>query len=137
MSWVSPQYGTRYRTWVRGGHEYTGVVAGQPSFVVSGKNVTNPINSMFKSNLIAPYNDLPFGSMHSGGCNFALGDGSVRFVRETLDIATYRALASRDRGEVIARSAELVRFRRAWLEAALPEVGLSCLAQRQHAADNH
>src|SRR5262249_38719112 len=30
MSWVSPVYGTRYRTWLRGGEEYTGVVAGKP-----------------------------------------------------------------------------------------------------------
>ena len=35
MSWVSPQFGTRYRSWVRGGEEYAGVVAGRPAFVVS------------------------------------------------------------------------------------------------------
>jgi prepilin-type N-terminal cleavage/methylation domain-containing protein/prepilin-type processing-associated H-X9-DG protein len=101
MSWVSPTYGTRYRTWVRGGEEYTGVVTGRPAFVVSGKNVTNAINSIQSANLIVPYNDLPFGSMHSGGMNVALGDGSVRFLRQTIDMATYRALASKDCGEVV------------------------------------
>jgi prepilin-type N-terminal cleavage/methylation domain-containing protein/prepilin-type processing-associated H-X9-DG protein len=102
MSWVSPRYGTRYRSWVRGGEEYRGVVAGRPSFVVSGRNVTNPINSIFTANLIVPYNDIPFGSMHSGGMNGCYGDGSVRFLRQSLDMAAYRALASRNGGEVLA-----------------------------------
>jgi prepilin-type processing-associated H-X9-DG protein len=102
MSWVSPQYGTRYRTWVRGGEEYAGVVAGRPSFVVSGKNVTNAINSIFTANLIVPYNDLPFGSMHTGGMNACFGDGSIRFIRQAVSMTTYRALASRDGGEVLA-----------------------------------
>jgi prepilin-type N-terminal cleavage/methylation domain-containing protein/prepilin-type processing-associated H-X9-DG protein len=99
MSWVSPQYGTRFRTWVRGGDEYPGVVAGRPGFVVSCRNVTNPINAIFSANLIVPYNDVPFGSMHSGGMNVCLGDGSVRFLNQNLSMTTYRALASRDEGE--------------------------------------
>lgn len=102
MSWVSPLYGTRYRTWVRGGEEYAGVVAGRPSFVVSGRNVTNAINAIQTANLIVPYNDMPFGSQHSGGMNACLGDGSVRFIRQTLDMPTYRALASRNGGEVLS-----------------------------------
>jgi prepilin-type N-terminal cleavage/methylation domain-containing protein/prepilin-type processing-associated H-X9-DG protein len=102
MAWVSPQYGTRYRTWVRGGEEYAGIVAGRPSFVVSGRNVTNAINSIFRANLIVPYNDMPFGSMHTGGMNGCFGDGSVRFLRQSMDMATYRAVASRNGGEVVA-----------------------------------
>jgi prepilin-type N-terminal cleavage/methylation domain-containing protein/prepilin-type processing-associated H-X9-DG protein len=102
MSWVSPVYGTRYRSWVRGGEEYAGFDASRPSFVVSCRNVTNAINSIFRANLIVPYNDMPFGSMHTGGMNAAFGDGSVRFMQQAIDIATYRALASRDGGEVIS-----------------------------------
>ncbi len=102
MSWVSPTYGTRYRTWVRGGDEYAGVIAGRPSFVVSGRNLQNPINAIFTANLIAPYNDMPFGSMHTGGMNSCLGDGSVRFIRDSIDMATYRALGSRNGGEVLS-----------------------------------
>jgi len=101
MSWVSPQYGTRFRTWVRGGDEYAGVITGRPSFVVSCRNVTNPINSILSANLIVPYNDVPFGSMHSGGMNVCLGDGSVRFLNQTIGIVTYKALASRDEGETL------------------------------------
>ncbi len=101
MSWVSPLYGTRYRTWVRGGEEYAGVITGRPAFVVSCRNVTNGINGMQTANLIAPYNDVPFGSQHPGGMNAGFGDGSVRFLRQSITTATYRALASRDGGEVI------------------------------------
>jgi prepilin-type N-terminal cleavage/methylation domain-containing protein/prepilin-type processing-associated H-X9-DG protein len=99
MSWVSLLYGTRFRTWVRGGDEYSGIIAGRPSFVVSCRNITNPINAIFNANLIVPYNDVPFGSMHSGGMNVCLGDGSVRFLSQNLSMIAYRALASRDEGE--------------------------------------
>ncbi len=99
MSWIAPVYGTRYRTWVRGAEEYTGVQAGRPAFYVSGRNVTNPINAIQRSNLISPYNDMPFGSLHSGGMNGCFADGSVRFVNQNLSMATYRAIASRDQGE--------------------------------------
>jgi len=102
MSWLSPQYGTRYRVWLRGGDEYAGVIAGRPSFVVSCRNITNPINGILTSNLIVPYNDVPFGSMHPGGMNVTLGDGSVRYLNQNISMATYRALGSRDEGETIA-----------------------------------
>jgi prepilin-type N-terminal cleavage/methylation domain-containing protein/prepilin-type processing-associated H-X9-DG protein len=44
-------------------------------------------------------NVYSFRSRHSGGANFGLGDGSVRFVRQTIDLATYRALATISGGE--------------------------------------
>jgi prepilin-type N-terminal cleavage/methylation domain-containing protein/prepilin-type processing-associated H-X9-DG protein len=43
-----------------------------------------------------------FRSNHAGGLNFALADGSVRFVREAIPLQTYRALATRAGGEVIS-----------------------------------
>ena len=91
MSWVSPQYGSRYRSWLRGG---------DASVVVGARNVVNSVNAGLKANLISPYNDMPMGSHHTGGANFALGDGSVRFIRDGIALDTYRALASRDGGEV-------------------------------------
>jgi prepilin-type N-terminal cleavage/methylation domain-containing protein/prepilin-type processing-associated H-X9-DG protein len=42
-----------------------------------------------------------FWSRHPGGCHFLLCDGSVRFLKETLDPLVFRALASRAGGEVI------------------------------------
>ena len=40
-------------------------------------------------------------SYHSGGVNAALVDGSVRFVADTIDLATWRGMATRDGGEVV------------------------------------
>jgi prepilin-type N-terminal cleavage/methylation domain-containing protein/prepilin-type processing-associated H-X9-DG protein len=40
-------------------------------------------------------------SFHSGGANFLFGDGSVRFLRDSLPYLTLRALISRAEGEVI------------------------------------
>ena len=39
-------------------------------------------------------------SRHTGGVNVVFGDGSVRFVRDNIDIPTWRAMGSRDGGEV-------------------------------------
>jgi prepilin-type N-terminal cleavage/methylation domain-containing protein/prepilin-type processing-associated H-X9-DG protein len=46
-------------------------------------------------------NVYSFRSMHSGGANFALADGSVRFVRDSIDLATYRNASSWSGGEVL------------------------------------
>jgi prepilin-type N-terminal cleavage/methylation domain-containing protein/prepilin-type processing-associated H-X9-DG protein len=41
-----------------------------------------------------------FKSKHPGGANFAMADGSVRFIKQTIDPRTYNALASRAGGEI-------------------------------------
>jgi prepilin-type N-terminal cleavage/methylation domain-containing protein/prepilin-type processing-associated H-X9-DG protein len=40
-------------------------------------------------------------SRHTGGVNAALCDGSVRFVRDAIDLATWQAVASANGGEVV------------------------------------
>jgi prepilin-type N-terminal cleavage/methylation domain-containing protein/prepilin-type processing-associated H-X9-DG protein len=45
-------------------------------------------------------NVYSFRSYHTGGANFALGDGSVRFVADGVDLTTYRNLATHSGGEV-------------------------------------
>ena len=46
-------------------------------------------------------NVYSFRSRHTGGANFALGDGSVRFVSQSIDLNTYRNAASWSGGEVL------------------------------------
>lgn len=78
-----------YRSWVRGQNGGSGAT----------KNITYPINSTFY-NGSNNFNDTSMGSNHSGGCNFVLGDGSVRFISETIDMGVYMATASIRSGEI-------------------------------------
>jgi len=100
MSWSSDPFGSRFRTWLRGGDVVAASVTNGGAYSVACRNVTKPINSGLTSNQLVPYNDVPMGSMHPGGANFVFGDGSVRFIKDSIDIATYKSLASRDQGEV-------------------------------------
>ncbi len=47
-------------------------------------------------------NVMSFRSYHPGGAHFAMADGSVQFVAETVEHATYRALSTKAGGEVAA-----------------------------------
>lgn len=47
-------------------------------------------------------NNNGFMSRHAAGANFALADGSVRFVSESLDLQVYRAIATIQGAEVVA-----------------------------------
>ncbi|MGN6544139.1 MAG: DUF1559 family PulG-like putative transporter [Aureliella sp.] len=46
-------------------------------------------------------NNYSFASRHVGGGQFGLGDGSVRFVTDSIDIGVYRAAATISSGEVV------------------------------------
>ncbi len=43
-----------------------------------------------------------FRSQHPGGANFLFGDGSVKFLKETINLTTYLSLGTRANGEVIS-----------------------------------
>lgn len=52
----------------------------------------------------APYDALrvsAFGSSHPGGANFALADGSVRYLSDKIDYVTFVAMSTRDGKEVV------------------------------------
>lgn len=46
-----------------------------------------------------------FRSNHAGGGNFAFADGSVRLISDSIDLATYRALATIRGGELVSADA--------------------------------
>ena len=46
-----------------------------------------------------------FRSNHPGGANFLFGDGTVRFVKETINLTVYANLSTRSNGEVISADA--------------------------------
>jgi prepilin-type N-terminal cleavage/methylation domain-containing protein/prepilin-type processing-associated H-X9-DG protein len=43
-----------------------------------------------------------FRSLHPGGANFAMADGSVRFVKNGIDVRAYRGLGTRAGGEILS-----------------------------------
>jgi prepilin-type N-terminal cleavage/methylation domain-containing protein/prepilin-type processing-associated H-X9-DG protein len=46
-----------------------------------------------------------FRSEHAGGANFAMADGSVKFVKSTINFNIYQALSTRDKGEIVSADA--------------------------------
>ncbi len=73
--------------WVRG--------VGLTNGMAGCRNVQNAINTPYNGT----YNDISFGSRHTGGAQFVMGDGSVRFVLDTVDLVVYKSTASMDGGE--------------------------------------
>jgi prepilin-type processing-associated H-X9-DG protein len=79
------------------------------------KNIRVPINAdpnfygYYKYDRDAPadaekdlaLNDLMFGSFHQGGSHFTFVDGSVHFIHQSLDLAVYQDLATRNGDEVV------------------------------------
>jgi prepilin-type processing-associated H-X9-DG protein len=50
----------------------------------------------------AAWYDLGFNSYHTGGVQFAMADGSVHFISDSIALGLYRALATRVGGEVVS-----------------------------------
>lgn len=79
-----------YRTWLRGcGGTTNGLYCG------GCKNVVFPINAQaWTSGQDSDLNNVSFGSMHPGGCQFVMCDGAVRFINESVDLQVYLSTAS-------------------------------------------
>jgi prepilin-type N-terminal cleavage/methylation domain-containing protein len=72
--------------WMHGQHTYTHV------------NTPNTRSCGFLATL---RQTMPATSRHTGGAHSLLSDGSCRFVSDSVDLKTWRAVGSRDGGEVI------------------------------------
>jgi prepilin-type N-terminal cleavage/methylation domain-containing protein/prepilin-type processing-associated H-X9-DG protein len=59
-----------------------------------------PLNSSILCIADNANNDVPMGSYHPGGANFAYSDGHVGFLSETIDTSLYQSLSTRAGGEV-------------------------------------
>jgi prepilin-type processing-associated H-X9-DG protein len=47
------------------------------------------------------WGEIAFRSLHPGGVNFAKADGSVMFIKNSINLSTYRALGTRAGGEIV------------------------------------
>jgi prepilin-type N-terminal cleavage/methylation domain-containing protein len=66
-----------------------------------GMETDDPINANTRDAAGFFNNDGEYaGSYHTGGAQFAIGDGSVRFISQNINMTTYRALSTRNGGEV-------------------------------------
>ncbi len=103
----SKKYGipAGFTRWTNGGVYYTGITtAVTPNAKVIPTGFTKSFDwvSIDENNGGPTYASLQANSYHPGGVNALMGDGSVRFMKDTLNPATYRALGTIAGGEVIS-----------------------------------
>jgi prepilin-type N-terminal cleavage/methylation domain-containing protein/prepilin-type processing-associated H-X9-DG protein len=96
---ATPQWSFNGRFWHTGNYAVTRYNHLMPpngkSCVVSGAGALN-VRMNYKGTAKAA------SSRHAGGANYSKADGSVSFISQSVDIATWWALGSRDGGEIIA-----------------------------------
>ena len=66
------------------------------------RTTVNPPNTKPCFGILAGVDNGAFGSFHPGGTNFAFADGSVHFIKDTINLAVFQALSTRNVGEVIS-----------------------------------
>jgi prepilin-type N-terminal cleavage/methylation domain-containing protein len=89
----SPQMGNATASWAPGFVRGTEHSEGVGSAVV-------PINSRLNPLMPGRLMEMSFGSRHVGGAMFGFADASARSIDESIDLQTFRALATRKLGEV-------------------------------------
>jgi prepilin-type processing-associated H-X9-DG protein/prepilin-type N-terminal cleavage/methylation domain-containing protein len=84
-----------------------GFVAPPPGAVMGNVTLHTPVEINYRMPPDGSLADLQnrisaFGSGHPGGANIAFADGHVRFVRDSIELDTLKALSTRSGGEVVA-----------------------------------
>ena len=72
---------------------------------ITGRNIPMDWDSIDENDGGPTYMSLAASSYHAGGVNTALGDGSVRFIKNSLSPVIWRALGTMAGGEVISGDA--------------------------------
>jgi prepilin-type N-terminal cleavage/methylation domain-containing protein/prepilin-type processing-associated H-X9-DG protein len=100
--------------WCNGGVYYSGFTTAMPpnsnvstasranGFSNAGKVLPMDWDSVDENDGGPTYMSLSASSLHPGGVNVAFGDGSVRFVKNTVSPVTWRALGTIAGGEVVS-----------------------------------
>jgi prepilin-type processing-associated H-X9-DG protein len=81
------------RAWILGENGNKGIYAFKVCEIAPNTEVDRNYDGI-------PFNHLPMGSYHLGGTMFVFGDGSVRLLIDTIDFATYQAMATCNGNEV-------------------------------------
>jgi hypothetical protein len=88
-----------YPVWIGGNNDANCVRYGGGHLRLA--DATPHLNRKFNltgSNPNPDLSDYSFGSYHPGGAQFTLGDASVRFVPNTVNVIVYRAMGGRNDG---------------------------------------
>jgi prepilin-type N-terminal cleavage/methylation domain-containing protein/prepilin-type processing-associated H-X9-DG protein len=90
----------RYWRWADPGNAFG--TSGQPNNkgLPTNEGVNWPNSSITAGNQAGP-NEEPY-SFHSGGVNALFGDGSVRFVKSTVNLVAFRAILTLNGGETVS-----------------------------------
>ncbi|AMV19758.1 DUF1559 domain-containing protein [Planctomyces sp. SH-PL14] len=100
-SYTDPQYskdGQGMDFWQFGSPQTGGWAPGNTSggeFTEFVGSCNGPINARLQPSVHGAIMEASFGSYHPGGAFFVIGDGSVKFISENIDIVSYQGMGSR------------------------------------------
>jgi prepilin-type N-terminal cleavage/methylation domain-containing protein/prepilin-type processing-associated H-X9-DG protein len=98
---------TNWNAWVEA-NQCVGSTALPLNYVAPGVAITasgSQVKSSGASDLGSWQHWYSFRSMHPGGGNFAMCDGSVKFIKNSISMPAYQALSTRAQSEVISADA--------------------------------